>query len=286
MKGKTHAEAAVIRESMKAYKQEGHTIKEVAAAFGYSEHYTQIVCKGIAPQTDRKPMNYRNQYTNGEFDREANAIRCIDERTPWFEYAGDFSGMDGYVSLKCKQCGTIVKRSMIAVRHGKVKCDVCEQQRREVNHRHKQKIREQKENERNRARWLQSERQQIGFVSCKCCGSLFLPNRKNRQYCSGKCGRKVNDAIKKDRRIRKVKSVIVDRAITLQELSKRDGGICQLCGCVCEWDDFIQEYGVFIAGDKYPSIDHIKPLSKGGLHSWDNVQLACRKCNSLKSDKI
>ncbi|MBQ1292402.1 MAG: HNH endonuclease [Clostridiales bacterium] len=38
--------------------------------------------------------------------------------------------------------------------------------------------------------------------------------------------------------------------------------------------------------DDYPSIDHIIPISKGGSHEWNNVQLLCRKCNYTKSNKI
>ena len=34
------------------------------------------------------------------------------------------------------------------------------------------------------------------------------------------------------------------------------------------------------------SKDHIIPLAKGGEHSWDNIQLAHRICNSLKADKV
>jgi len=40
----------------------------------------------------------------------------------------------------------------------------------------------------------------------------------------------------------------------------------------------------FIAGNMYPSIDHVVPLSRGGLHEWGNVKLAHRICNSIKKD--
>ena len=36
---------------------------------------------------------------------------------------------------------------------------------------------------------------------------------------------------------------------------------------------------------KYPTVDHIVPLSKGGTHTWNNVQLAHMACNSGKCDK-
>lgn len=35
-----------------------------------------------------------------------------------------------------------------------------------------------------------------------------------------------------------------------------------------------------------PTQDHVIPLSKGGLHSIDNIVPACRQCNSSKHDKI
>lgn len=33
-------------------------------------------------------------------------------------------------------------------------------------------------------------------------------------------------------------------------------------------------------------IDHIIPIYKGGKNHINNVQILCRKCNTLKSDKI
>ena len=85
---------------------------------------------------------------------------------------------------------------------------------------------------------------------------------------------------RKDRRLTAANTV--DKDITLERLYKRDSGVCYICGKVCDWNDFIVEDGVTICGDNYPSIEHVTPISKGGLHSWDNVRLACRRCNTLK----
>jgi len=46
----------------------------------------------------------------------------------------------------------------------------------------------------------------------------------------------------------------------------RDDWTCQYCG----------EYG--------NTIDHIMPKSRGGLNTWGNLCVACRKCNGLKSN--
>jgi hypothetical protein len=34
------------------------------------------------------------------------------------------------------------------------------------------------------------------------------------------------------------------------------------------------------------TVDHIKPLSRGGLHVQENMQTLCRSCNSKKGDKL
>lgn len=48
---------------------------------------------------------------------------------------------------------------------------------------------------------------------------------------------------------------------------ERDGYICQYCG----------KYG--------DTVDHILPESRGGLHSWENLCAACKKCNNNKSNR-
>lgn len=77
---------------------------------------------------------------------------------------------------------------------------------------------------------------------------------------------------------------MVDKDITVPSLFKRDGGVCYLCGKPCRMDDFIVKDGTIICGDWYPSIDHVVPLARGGLHAWENVRLAHRICNSMKRD--
>ena len=74
--------------------------------------------------------------------------------------------------------------------------------------------------------------------------------------------------------------------ITLTKLIKRDKNICHICGEKCNGKDFYYRDNIFIAGEDYPSVDHVKPIAKGGTHTWDNVKLAHRRCNSEKRDKL
>jgi len=38
-------------------------------------------------------------------------------------------------------------------------------------------------------------------------------------------------------------------------------------------------------GEPATHIDHIIPLSKGGTHTWDNIEIICKTCNFAKNDK-
>ena len=76
----------------------------------------------------------------------------------------------------------------------------------------------------------------------------------------------------------KAYQVEYDETITLVSVFERFSGVCSLCG---EKTDFYDRNGSRI-GKRYPTIDHIIPLSKGGSHTWENVQLAHMICNSKK----
>lgn len=48
----------------------------------------------------------------------------------------------------------------------------------------------------------------------------------------------------------------------------RDQGRCQYCSSTAE------------------SIDHVVPRSRGGEHVWPNVVACCRRCNTLKANRL
>lgn len=60
---------------------------------------------------------------------------------------------------------------------------------------------------------------------------------------------------------------------------ERDSGICGICSEVV---DATLSRRSRLGG----TIDHIMPLSRGGRHTYQNVQLAHKGCNSAKRDKV
>ena len=72
-----------------------------------------------------------------------------------------------------------------------------------------------------------------------------------------------------------------DSSITLSKVIDRFNGICQICGKPVDKNDISNGHIKRL----YPTVDHIKSLSKGGAHTWDNIQLAHMACNAGKCDK-
>jgi 5-methylcytosine-specific restriction endonuclease McrA len=62
------------------------------------------------------------------------------------------------------------------------------------------------------------------------------------------------------------------------EIFERDDWTCQVCGLWVDRD-------ASVPAPLSPTLDHRIPLSKGGLHTPGNVQLAHFHCNSIKGNK-
>ena len=115
--------------------------------------------------------------------------------------------------------------------------------------------------------------------TCVVCGNSFDTYNPAQKTCSKECGKRLKHA-HKHKRI--PKKQLVDKDITLEALYKRDSGVCYLCGKLCDWNDKDGN----VVGSNYPSIDHMIPISRGGLHAWTNVKLAHFECNWKKSDDL
>lgn len=75
-----------------------------------------------------------------------------------------------------------------------------------------------------------------------------------------------------DRRRRAAKLGAEAEHVSLDDVVKRDGVACYLCGHETDRDD--------------RTLDHVVPLTRGGKHAPSNVRVAHRRCNSKKGAKL
>jgi len=133
---------------------------------------------------------------------------------------------------------------------------------------------------------------------CKHCGVTFQPLERN-VCCSEECRHELNmherriyhkrywrDSAKYRAELRAnyhkrrmLVNYVTVELVDNETVFERDGWVCKLCG------------GQIDRNTKWPdpwsaSVDHIVPLSRGGNHSYANVQCAHLRCNCQKSDKL
>jgi 5-methylcytosine-specific restriction endonuclease McrA len=130
----------------------------------------------------------------------------------------------------------------------------------------------------------------VCFAQCSECGTWFAARRR-RLCCSQRCvtnrnlrslmEKYANDPAYRDRvntraHARRARLLgLGDLRITLTYLVQRDAGRCGICRRLVRAK----------SGAMRASIDHIIPLSKGGTHTLDNVQLAHYHCNLSKGNR-
>ena len=299
-----------IVEEMRVLRLQGWTIKELAERYNcctgiienavkeyrlpFVERTEERICEVCGKAYESRRMNqvccsiacYRKKKPTTV--DETAIIKQIAEKLPEFEYAGNYTGSNGAVDLKCKECGATIRRTCSKVRRGTVECEVCAENEREKKERIKA---EEKEAKRiglmfsRRAKEIKKSVLRIATNKrvCAYCGEQF---RGSSVYCSTDCSKRCqSEKHDRGRRAREYNAK-VDPDITLAGVYNRDNGVCYLCGYGCRWDDYEESNGVRITGRWYPSIDHVVPLSKGGKHSWDNVRLAHHWCNAKKGTHL
>lgn len=290
MKGLTREQRKQLKADIVEYRKQGHYVSECAEHFGVSISYVHNACHGIdfpwKLDTDKMSQAAKEQNKNVRANPET-AIKHINKSAPWCEYVDGYETWNCYINVRCKTCGSIINISFNTIKGGTSKCPRCEKVRIQKAHEKAEQEHKAKAEQRRIAKACKMKCRQVQMQVCEQCGELFLPAKLGVKYCSTSCMRKSVNKIKKDRRIRKIRSAVLDNDITLDKLYKRDNGICGICGCRCNRDDYyVRDDGTFVAGNNYPSIDHIIPISAGGKHAWDNVQLACRICNTRKSNHV
>lgn len=114
------------------------------------------------------------------------------------------------------------------------------------------------------------------YCSDKCVKHLILKNKKIERFKH----RRKYKRIKEDKQLAK-KYGNEYEPISRTVVYRKHKYICTSCNVKCvhpNKDNYNQSNAA--------TLDHIIPKSKGGSHTYDNVTLLCRSCNTMKSDKI
>ena len=258
----------------------GKTRGQIAAEFGIREETARKLCHKLGAAF---AGDYRDK------DLEGNARDRIRDHNPQFEYLSGYTNYSSKVEVRCKTCGHVASVSYAHLTKHVYRCKQCEALRREEvraervadkkRRQEENKVKAQREREEKKRKAKEAKLAER-LHACAVCGQMT----GRPKYCSEVCAnRAANKQHEMARRV-KIKTAMVDKDITLEGVWRNDLGVCYICGGATDWNDKRVENGTIVCGDNYPSIDHVVPLSKGGEHSWTNCRLACRKCNSYKSD--
>ena len=291
-------------EIIQSMREDNKSYGDIAKVIGYHRDSVKKWCRdnGLGGLRAGKSLE----------EREEEYIKKFTVKHINFEYVSGYEGYNSTINVKCKVCGFIQERH--ANSKECMQCDNCieieRQKRLDILEEEKQN-RVRKENEYTETQCIicnktfvrKSNNQKycgdecikkanskkiIHAKICKECGNEFETDHDKTLYCSSTCSnrsKRKRYALSKDRRLSL--NGKIDYSISLKKLYKRDKGICYICGKECNPKDIkITDEGYYIAGEDYPSIDHVMPIAKGGKHSWNNIKLAHRHCNAVKNDKI
>ena len=281
-------------KSERAFKTDGIVYKEKWFAL----HKQALACQD------------RNLKT--KLRKESNLAYDLDRIG--FDYIGGYSGLNSHIKVRCRVCnGTFTRYCdrdfRDRVQWNQIECPCCIEKARILREEEARRREEQRlfylEQKRKRKEEKRLKRLN-GKHICKECGKEFtlkefgerehvdVTNYGDVLYCSFACRRVVDNrrarkynTTRGNHKLRSIKyGTDFDKSVNLDDLIKRNGLRCALCGEMCDTNDKQTINGIVICGNNYPSIDHIKPMSKGGSHTWDNVQVAHRICNTLKGTSV
>lgn len=129
--------------------------------------------------------------------------------------------------------------------------------------------------------------------TCEVCSTRFQPKSDDRaKYCSAPCRdqrrrsrpnrvRRYTDAdrVRDQRKAALRRGAATGRPVVLCEIGNRDGWQCALCSePVNRWLEYPDPLS--------PSIDHILPVSLGGIHDPSNVRVTHLRCNVKRGNKL
>jgi hypothetical protein len=119
--------------------------------------------------------------------------------------------------------------------------------------------------------------------TCTVCSSEFTTlDRYCKHTCSDECQDVARERTKmargNNRRRARFYGVKYE-TVKVHEVFEAAGWRCQICGVSAPKRRRGKMY------HNSPELDHITPISRGGNHTRDNLQLACRQCNMKKSNR-
>ena len=273
-----------ITDRVRSLRLSGKSIDEICEIVNYSRHEVLRICrKSGMGVTDEEKQATRERINKGfTHDDEWVKNYICEKSNGAFEYMSGYVNMDCHIFVRCTKCGNIEERAMSSFR-GEYKSTCFPCQIKETEER-RQKEKEQKQIEKETTRLERAGRgKQLSFGFCVCGEMLNCFDGRKGKQCKA-CANRASRKIQEIKRRHQISNAMIDTGITIQKLFRRDKGICYLCGELCDWEDKETRNNTIVCGNQYPSIDHVIPLAKGGLHSWENVRLAHRICNSLKAD--
>ena len=283
-------------ETVLNLRRSGKGYNEICRLTGMTKNQVGYICR----------RHGEGGFVGGAFPLTDQQVKDIVSMSG-FDYVGGYEATKKPITVRCRQCGRTFERQFHIFRdvvNGTWKCGnncpMCRKDRLEEEQDQRRIRKETEKSEREHAAWtnamlrMEEEQQRISRLIerrlatrvCKNCGteySIASSGYNSEKFCSKKCAKRWAMRIKNDRRVKRMAKRKHDNDITLERLYSKDRGICYLCGKPCDWKDMDSEGN---AHNNYPSIDHVIPLSKGGTHTWDNIKLAHRGCNTAKRDKI
>ena len=167
----------------------------------------------------------------------------------------------------CSQCGGDLRPwwSLYSGTHSKQKCYECYlANHRERSHRQKSSAKPY------------TPKPSGMIVECVVCGTVF--QRSSRASgCSPECRDEIRKAKVRRHNARR-RGGATGNLYTLRLVYDKAGGICQLCHLPVDLT-------ISSAEPEGATVDHVVPLSLGGIDCESNVQLAHRRCNSIRGAK-
>lgn len=131
-------------------------------------------------------------------------------------------------------------------------------------------------------------------LSCVQCQTDFTVGKATKQlrilklsgFCSIDCNVEFKqfrdaDAAYRGAMRRKAKAfgVEFEEEITRRLVFEKTNGICYLCKSKTHYENS-DDYSPLLA-----TVDHVTPWTKGGSHTWNNVELCCLRCNIKKKNR-